>query len=193
MDEIKYLGNDLNIIITNPIGSIDTRNGFIYPVNYGYLESDKHLEVYILGVYQKLNSFKGKCIAILKKIGDNKLIVTVKNKYYTDEQIYALIDFLEKDNYLIIRDNKIDDGLFELAESLNNSYKVELARLKKTIIKLIMHNINDSNLIEHLLDDLLNIPTDESERLYNFLCEYLNTIDDKSYKYYKLEFKKMWG
>ena len=195
MNEIKYLGRDLNVIITNQIGSIDNKDNFIYPVNYGYLKDiDKKIDVYILGIYNQLKIFNGKCIGIIKKINDDgKLIVTDNNKYYSDSQIEALIEFKEKNsNYLLIRNNILDNGFMELAEGLNNCYIDEIKRLKKALIKLIINNIKDIDLIEHLLDSFLNIPTLESERLYNFLCDYLDNINKDSAKFYRLEYKNMW-
>ena len=195
MNEIKYLGRDLNVIITNQIGSIDNKDNFIYPVNYGYLKDiDKKIDVYILGIYNQLKIFNGKCIGIIKKINDDgKLIVTDNNKYYSDSQIEALIEFKEKNsNYLLIRNNILDNGFMELAEGLNNCYIDEIKRLKKALIKLIINNIKDIDLIEHLLDSFLNIPTLESERLYNFLFDYLNNINKDSAKFYRLEYKNMW-
>ncbi len=193
MDELRYLGKVLDITITNPIGSIDYKNNFIYPVNYGYLNDNKEFMVYILGEYQKLNTFKGKCIGIIKKINEiSELIVTNDNKFYKDEQIDSLIEFKEKDNYIIIRSNKMDNEYIDILGSLTNIYQEGINRLKNDIIKLIVNNIKDYELIEHLLDRLLDIPTSESERLYNFLCDYLENINKESFKFYKLEFKKMW-
>lgn len=193
MDEIKYLGKNITVIITNPLGSVNEDN-LIYPVNYGYtIDNDKKIDVYVLGVYKPLQIFKGKCIAVLKEINENdKLIITLNDKYYTDEQIEALIEFEEKKNYLLIRNNIFNNGFLELADSLNNCYNEEVKRLKLALTKLVINNINDVDLIEHLLDGFLNIPTEESERLYNFLCDYLDNINKESAKFYKLEYKNIW-
>ena len=193
MDEIKFLGENINVIITNPIGSM--REKEVYPINYGYIiDNDKRIMTYILGVYEPLRAFTGKCIGIIKKINsDNKLIVT-NNRFYTDAQIASLIEFIEKDdNYLLIRNNFINDGLMDLAENLNNCYNEEISKLKKSLNKINVNNIKDIEIIESLLDGFLNIPTVESERLYNFLCDYLDSINKESAKFYKLEYKNMWG
>lgn len=196
MEESIFLGKDVHVIIVNPIGSSNERGNYTYPLNCGYLiDKEKYIKVYLLGVYEKVLEYDGRCTALIKKInGDNRLIVVPKDKYYTDEQIEALIEFKERNSsYLIIRNiNNLNDGFEEMAEELSNCYNSEVKRLKKAIIKLIIHNIKDTSIIEHLLDDLLNIPTEESERLYNFLCEYLDNINKESAKFYKLEYKNMW-
>lgn len=196
MEESKYIGNDVHIVITNQIGSINKKGNYTYPLNCGYLiDKEKYIKVYLLGVYEKVLEYDGRCIALVKKISDdNCLIIAPKDKYYTDEQIEALIAFAEENsNYLIIRNvNDLNDNFKEMAEELSNCYNSVVKRLKKSIIKLISHDIKDLDIIEHLLDDLLNIPTIESERLYNFLCEYLNEINKESAKFYKLEYKNMW-
>ncbi len=191
MENIKYLDKDLRVIIDYPIGS--NGNGFIYPVNYGHIQdNDKTINVYILGIYVPLHEFTGRCIAIIKGTDEDQLIIS--NQYYIDEQIEALIEFKESnDLHLIIRNSDIiDNGLIELADGLASSYDIEIKRLKKVLIKLIVNNIKEIDLIEHLLDSLLNIPTVSGERLYNYLCYYLEKINKESAKFYRLEYKNIW-
>ena len=146
-------------------------------------------------MYKPLKEFNGECLAIIKKNNDdNKLIVVPRKQNYTDEQIEALISFQENNDYIIIRRNTIiNDELINLASFLNQTYQSQLNMIKKQIVNIVINNSNDIFLIEHLLDELLNIPTCESERLYNYLCGYLDKFNKESAKYYKLEYKNMWN
>lgn len=99
----EYLGKIVDVNIDRTMGSKHPKHGFIYPVNYGYIPNTvsgdgEELDAYVLGVFEPLEIFKGKVIAIIQRINDNddKLIVVPKNKNYTNEQIRALTEFQEQ-------------------------------------------------------------------------------------------------
>ena len=56
------------------------------------------MDVYILGVFKPLETFKGRCIAVIQRSDDDddKLIVVPEGKDYSDEQILALTEFQER-------------------------------------------------------------------------------------------------
>lgn len=99
----KYIGKKLNAKIDRPFGSKHPKHGFIYPVNYGYIPNTisgdgEELDCYILGVFEPIEEFTGKCIAIIHRTNDNddKLILIPEGKQYTKEQIKALTEFQEQ-------------------------------------------------------------------------------------------------
>ena len=99
----SYLGKMLTIKIDRPLGSKHPKHGFIYPVNYGYVPNTvsgdgEELDCYVLGVFEPLEEFTGKCIAIIHRTNDNddKLIIVPDGKRYTKEQIQALTEFQEQ-------------------------------------------------------------------------------------------------
>ena len=103
MNNLKYLNKTLEIKIDRPMGSKHPKHGFIYPVNYGYVPNTisgdgEELDAYVLGVYEPLENFVGKCIAIIHRTNDNddKLIIVPKNKTFTNEEIKVLTDFQEQ-------------------------------------------------------------------------------------------------
>ena len=103
MNNLEYLNKTLEIKIDRPMGSKHPKHGFIYPVNYGHVpntvSSDgEELYAYVLGVYEPLETFCGKCIAIIHRTNDNddKLIIVPKNKTFTNEEIKVLTDFQEQ-------------------------------------------------------------------------------------------------
>ena len=103
MDNKKYLGQIIKIEIDREFGSKHPKHGFIYPVNYGYVPDTisgdgEELDCYLLGVYEPVKNFKGKCIAIVHRTNDNddKLIIVPNDKEYSDDAINALIEFQEQ-------------------------------------------------------------------------------------------------
>ena len=99
----EYLGKIVNVKMDRPMGSRHPKHGFVYPVNYGYVPNTisgdgEELDAYVLGVFEPLDTFKGKVIAIIHRLNDNddKLVVVPKNKNYSDEQIKALTEFQEQ-------------------------------------------------------------------------------------------------
>ena len=100
MNHKEYPGKELNIVIDRELGSKHPEYGFIYPVNYGYVPDTisgdgEELDCYLLGVFEPVKTFKGKCIAIVHRLNDDddKLIVATENKEYSDDAINALIEF----------------------------------------------------------------------------------------------------
>lgn len=83
----------------------------IYPLNYGYIPNTtsgdgEPLDCYILGVFNPVETFTGKCIAIIHRNNDDddKLIIVPEGKNYTNEQIEALLEFQEQYfHHIIIR------------------------------------------------------------------------------------------
>ena len=103
MDNKKYLEKTLEVKIDRPFGSKHPKHGFIYPVNYGYVPNTisgdgEELDCYVLGVFEPLETFRGKCIAIIHRLDDNddKLIIVPENKIYSDQEIRALTEFQER-------------------------------------------------------------------------------------------------
>ena len=110
--EIKdYLGKTIEVKIDRELGSKHPKHGFIYPVNYGYIPNTisgdgEEIDCYVLGVFEPIKEFKGKCIAIIHRTNDNddKLIIVPEDKEYSDDAINALIEFQEQYfEHIIIR------------------------------------------------------------------------------------------
>ena len=59
MDNKKYLGKIISVIIDRPMGSCHPSNGNMYPINYGYIPNTisgdgEELDCYILGVFEPI-------------------------------------------------------------------------------------------------------------------------------------------
>lgn len=103
MNLINYLNQNVRVKVDRPLGSKHPRHGFIYPVNYGFVPDTisgdgEELDCYVLGVFEPLNEFTGKCIAIIHRIDDNddKLIIVPENGNFSNKEIDILIEFQER-------------------------------------------------------------------------------------------------
>jgi len=103
IDQNNNLGKITEVKIDRPMGSQHPTDGFLYPLNYGYIEGvlapdGEDLDAYILGVFEPLERFTGKCIAILHRLNDDddKLIIAPDGEEYSKDQIRALIEFQER-------------------------------------------------------------------------------------------------
>ena len=102
-DSIKYLNKTITVKMDRPLGSKHPDWDLIYEVNYGFIPNTiggdgEELDCYVLGVDKPLDSFTGKCIAIIHRINDNddKLIIVPEGMNFTDEEIRNLTNFQEK-------------------------------------------------------------------------------------------------
>ena len=103
MNSIDYIGKFVGVHIDRPLGSKHSKHGFIYPVNYGYIPNTisgdgEELDCYGLGVFEPIECFSGKCIAVIHRTNDNddKLIVVPEGINYSDDAIRALTEFQER-------------------------------------------------------------------------------------------------
>ena len=99
----NYLNKIVSVKIDIQMGSKHPKHGFVYPVNYGFIPNTvsgdgEELDAYVLGVFEPVEKFEGKVIAIIHRLNDNddKLIVVPENKNYSNEQIKALTEFQEQ-------------------------------------------------------------------------------------------------
>ena len=102
-DSIKYLNKTVTVKIDRPLGSKHPDWDLIYEVNYGFIPNTisgdgEELDCYVLAVDKPLDSFTGKCIAIIHRTNDNddKLIIVPDGMNFTDEEIRNLTNFQEK-------------------------------------------------------------------------------------------------
>ena len=103
MNTKHFIGKNLDVTIDRKLGSKHPKWNFFYLTNYGYIPNTisgdgEELDAYVLGVFDPIDNFKGKCIAVVQRLDDNddKLIVVPEGKTYTNEQIDSLIEFQEK-------------------------------------------------------------------------------------------------
>lgn len=111
MNTKKYIGKIVTVEIDRPFGGKHPERDTIYPVNYGFIPNTvsgdgEELDCYVLGVFEPVKEFTGKCIAVIQRTDDNddKLVVVPEGKEYSDDAINALVEFQERYfNHIIIR------------------------------------------------------------------------------------------
>lgn len=103
MDIKEYLNKEVNVIVDRPLATKHTKHGFIYMLNYGYVPNTisgdgEEIDAYLLGKFESVSSSKGKVIAIIHRTNDDddKLVVSVNGKNYSDDAIKALTEFQER-------------------------------------------------------------------------------------------------
>ena len=148
MESTEYLGKIVEVKIDRPLGSKHPKHGFIYPVNYGYIPNTisgdgEELDCYVLGVFEPIERYTGKCVAVIHRINDDddKLIIVPENKKISDREIRALTEFQERffkseiirdSNYLEFSKNIPELSVTNLENSLkfykNAGFKIEYDR-----------------------------------------------------------------
>ena len=98
------IGTTVKGIIDRPAGSAHPQfPAMVYPVNYGYIPGNmagdgEEQDVYVLGTACPLQTFEGTVIAIYHRLDDteDKWIVSLDGKNYSDEEILEKIRFQEQ-------------------------------------------------------------------------------------------------
>lgn len=111
MDSIKiitkasdFLGKNVVIEVDRPLYSKHPKHEFEYKLNYGFIPGTmspdgEELDAYIIGIDEPLNTFEGKCVAIIHRLNDDddKLIVVPNNfNDLADESIREATYFQEQ-------------------------------------------------------------------------------------------------
>lgn len=97
------LDKTVKVIVDRPLGSKHPEYGYIYPVNYGYVEGvfaddGEEQDVYILGTDEPLTEFEGKVIAIVHRLNDNedKWVVAPNGVNLSADEIRKMLRFQEQ-------------------------------------------------------------------------------------------------
>ena len=101
-----YLNKIVDVKIDRPLNSVHPKHSnIVYSVNYGYIPNttsgdNEEIDAYILRVNKPLDKFKGKVVAIIKRLDDveNKLIVMPEDncEFVTEKEILKATNFQEK-------------------------------------------------------------------------------------------------
>ncbi len=100
----------VKVIVDRKKGSVHPKySNIIYPINYGYIENlfaqdGEEQDVYILGVYEPIDFFEGKLIAIIHRKNDveDKWVVCPNSMSFSKEEIEDIVFFQEQyfDSYI---------------------------------------------------------------------------------------------
>ena len=195
MNLINYLNQNVRVKVDRPLGSKHAKHGFIYPVNYGFVPDTisgdgEELDCYVLGVFEPLNEFTGKCIAIIHRINDNddKLIIVPENRNFSNKEIDVLNIF----------ESAIDLMSFQTLEKLHKRNWKKNNYLSLSGVTAIGNSIEESELPIALGKFLkinpqikvLNLYLDNDQAGKNSIAK-INYLLGKSYQIYDKGPKKM--
>ena len=103
MEITDYLEKEITCKIDRPLGSEHPNGGLFYPINYGFVPDTvsgdgEEIDCYVLGIYEPVQTFTGKCIAIIHRTNDNddKLVLAPDGVSFSNTEIYALTYFQER-------------------------------------------------------------------------------------------------
>ena len=73
----KMLGKYVRIRIDHPIGSVNEKTGYTYPLNYGAVYGSDNLNSFVMGIDHPVRNFDGRVIATLNpKAGGRQILIT---------------------------------------------------------------------------------------------------------------------
>lgn len=113
-----FLGKKVKVVMDRQMGSKHPKWNFIYPINYGYVPNTisgdgEELDAYIVGIFEPVEEYEGKCIAAIHRLDDDddKLVIAPEEKIYNKQQIEALVEFQERffEHEIIEEINNIKD------------------------------------------------------------------------------------
>ncbi len=98
------IGTVVTVTIDRPLDSRHPHHpDLLYMVNYGYIDGiiapdGEEQDAYILGIYQPLETFRGRVIGIVHRLDDveDKWIVTPEGIRLSREEILELVWFQER-------------------------------------------------------------------------------------------------
>ncbi len=101
----SYLGKVIDIEIDRPVGYVHHKEKYdlVYPINYGYIPGvlggdDEELDVYLLGVSEKVDRYTCRIIGISHRHNDveDKLIAAPVGMSFTADEMKEAIAFQEQ-------------------------------------------------------------------------------------------------
>lgn len=100
----QFIGKEVEIKIDRPLHSKHPKHGWSYKLNYGFVPGTKapdgeEVDAYLLGVNEPVETYKGKCVAIIHRLNDadDKLVVIPTSiDDISDEEIMTATHFQEQ-------------------------------------------------------------------------------------------------
>ena len=88
---------------------------------------------------------------------------------------------------------RVPNDLMYMAKELNELYELSYNQIKPQVTYIIKNNIKDINFIDHVFDELLNIPTEKCYKLFTRLCTYVETFNQDIAKEYVEIYQELYG
>lgn len=151
-NSIEFLNKIVNVKIDRTLGSKHPKHDIIYPINYGYIPNTvnfdgEELDAYVLGVNEPIETFTGKCIAVIHRLNDNddKLIIAPEGQNFTYDEIRNITNFQEK--FFTSEILKLPHNLIIRPATYEDCQ--ELSRLKREILETTYRGIYPDEKIDN--------------------------------------------
>jgi len=100
----NFIGKIVEIEVDRPLGSMHPDRKFAYELNYGFVPGTlapdgEEIDAYLLGIENPVNSFRGRCVAVIHRLfdDDDKLIVIPRDMTdIADDEIVRSTQFQER-------------------------------------------------------------------------------------------------
>ena len=101
----EIFSREFTVTVDRPIGTHHPKHGteIVYSINYGEIVGlvggdGEYQDVYILGVSEPLETFRGRIMAIIHRLDDveDKWVTCPAGQTYTAAEIRAAVDFQEQ-------------------------------------------------------------------------------------------------
>lgn len=100
----QFIGKEVEIKIDRPLNSRHPKHNFVYELNYGFVPDAKapdgeDVDAYIIGVNEPVETYKGKCIAVIHRLDDNDdklIVIPMSLDDVSDEDIRTATHFQEQ-------------------------------------------------------------------------------------------------
>ena len=87
----------------------------------------------------------------------------------------------------------LDNRFVELARGLVKIYEEKYNLLCPIVLEVVNKKEENINVIEHLLDLLLDLPTTKGEELFYYLVNYYSSLNKEDADFYMNEYKNLYG
>jgi inorganic pyrophosphatase len=99
-----FLGKVVKVKIDRAKGTKHPKHDFYYDCNYGFVPDTlspdgEELDAYVLNIDEAIESFEGKCVAIIHRTNDNDdklIIIPAEMENISDEEIRKQTNFQEQ-------------------------------------------------------------------------------------------------
>lgn len=87
----------------------------------------------------------------------------------------------------------LPDDLREMMNGLIGLYDLAYLEVKKDVEYIILNEIKDEYIIEHMFDSILNIPTYKGYELFADFCDYVSTFNQGLVDDYVESYDELYG
>lgn len=90
-------------------------------------------------------------------------------------------------------DDILSDELRGMFNGLMGLYDQAYGEIRKDVEYIVLNDIRDDYILEHVFDKIINIPTDKCYELFVELCDYVSHFNEEMVEDYKDIYNELYG